>query len=213
MPSVRRKSSAVLREFLHELHRLERFDSDNQKKLSEAGYKAGRLSKRQLHLLTESIFFAAFRSYEGFVRDVFLLCCLGVPTGGKHRVVSYLQPRNFSHASQLLQSAMPHLDWTSPDIVLQRAETYLKDGNPFKLPYSTNLEALRDCKRLRNHIAHNSSESMEEYKKVVQRHYKTLPLVIPSPGEFLVLPDITQPGKYKLLSFLDLLRQLASDIC
>lgn len=213
MPILRRKTSAVLRVFLHELHRLERFDSENQKKFSAATNKAGRLSKKQIHLLTESIFFAAFRSYEGFVRDVFLLYCLGVRPSGKHRVVSYLQPRNFSHASQLLQSGMPHLDWTSPDTVLQRAETYLRDGYPFKLPYSTNLEALRDCKRLRNHIAHNSSESMEEYKKAVQRHYKTLPLVIPSPGEFLVLPDTTQPAKYILLSFFHLLRQVASNIC
>ena len=167
---------------------------------------------RQLHLLTEYTFFVAFRTYEGFIRDLFLLYCLEKPHSSGKRVVSYLRSKDFIHTETLIQSSMPFLDWTSPDKVIERAETYLKNGFPIKLPYETNVQSLRDFKHIRNHIAHNSRESLEDFRKVVKRHYGTMPLVTPSPGEFLLLPDRVNPTKYKLLVFFDLIKKIASQL-
>jgi hypothetical protein len=204
MGLTRRKISTVLKDFHKELKRLEIFDSQNQK-----NFLKGNLSKQQLHLLTEAIFFAAFRAYEGFIRDIFLLYCMEKkPRTGK-RVKSYLSPKSFNHAENLIQSSMPFLDWVSPDTVIERAELYLEEGFPVKLPYTTNLLALRTFRRIRNHIAHNSSASLEEFKKVLKDHYGTIPMNIPKPGEFLLVSEKRDRNKYKLLTFLELMRTLS----
>ena len=207
MAQSRKKHSTVLKEFQKEINRLEKFDSDNQ-----TNFRTGNLSRKQLHLLTESIFFAAFRAYQNFIRDTFLLYCVGKSTRGQKKSCSFLQPKNYRHAEYLLQSGMPFLDWASPDTVIQRAELYLKNNVPIKLIYTSHLEFLRSCKLLRNHIAHNSKESLEGYKKVLRSHYGTIPLTVPSPGEFLLVSEKRNISKYKLLAYLDGLNQMASDL-
>jgi hypothetical protein len=214
MPKSRRKLSAVLRDFHTELRRLERFDAENQARFSASLGTAqpSTLSKHQLHFLTEAVFFRAYRAYESFVRDTFLLYCLEKRPRSGARVVSFLNPRSFQHAERLIQSSMPFLDWRSPDTILDRAEIYLKDGFPIKLPYTTHREVLRDFKKIRNHIAHDSKESLNGYKQVLRKHYGTIPLKIPSPGEFLLVRDKKKPKKYKLLIFFDVMSKLSNDL-
>lgn len=211
MSQSRRKTSTVLREFQAEIQRLEKFDSENQIKFTASGKKRD-LSLRQLHLLTEHIFFVGFRTYEGFVRDLFLLYCLEKPHSSGKKVVSYLRPKDFNHAEVLMKSSMSFLDWASPTAVIERAETYLKDGFPIKLPYETNIQSLREFRQIRNHIAHNSIESLEGFKKVVKGHYGTIPLAMPTPGGFLLVPDRVNPKKYKLLVFFELMKKLANQL-
>jgi len=214
MPRSRRKVSAVRRDFHAELNRLRRFDAVNQERFSPySGVpQPGRLTRHQLHFLTEAVFFRAFRAYESFVRDVFLLYCLEKRPRSGARVRSSLNPRSFLHAEELIQSSRPFLDWTSPDTVIERAELYLKDGFPIKLPYTTHRETLRDFKKIRNHIAHDSKESLKRYKLVLRKHYRTIPLSIPPPGEFLLVRDRVNPRKYKLLIFFDLMIRLSDDL-
>jgi len=118
----------------------------------------------------------------------------------------------FLHAEELIQSSRRFLDWTNPDTVIDRSELYLKDGFPIKLPYTTNRETLLDFKRIRNHIAHDSKESLAGYQVVLRRHYGTIPLKIPPPGEYLLVPDSNDPSKYKLLVFFALMRRLSTDL-
>ena len=214
MPKSRRKISAVVRDFHRELDRLERFDAKSQARFSaHPGIPpSNRLFKHQLHFLTEAVFFRAFRAYESFVRDVFLLYCLGKRPRSGARVASFLNPRSFLHAEELVQSSMRFLDWTNPDIVIKRAELYLRDGFPIKLPYTVYRETLSDFRRIRNHIAHDSKESLAGYQTVLRRHYGTIPLKVPPPGEFLLVMDKKDPTKYKLLVFFDLMRTLSVDL-
>lgn len=212
MPKVRRKISTVLSEFQSEIKRLKRLDSINQSKFSLESGTPPSITKSQLHFLTESIFFRAYRSYECFVRDLFILYCLGKTTLSGESVTPFLKPKNFIHAEAMVQSSMHFLDWTNPETVVDRAELYLLNGFPFKLPYTLNLEALHDFRRIRNHIAHDSKESFNAYLAVVRKHYKTNPLTMPSPGEFLLAEETTTPRRYKLLAFFDLLLNLANDL-
>ncbi len=209
MPQIRRKVSAVANDFRAELGRLERFDSENQSRFSGSSRT---LSKPQLWFLTEAVFFRAFRAYDGFIRDIFLLYCLEKRPLSGFPVKSFLKPRNFLHAERLLQSTRPFLDWANPDMVIERAETYLADGFPIKLPYSSNRETLSDMRYVRNHIAHESKESLSAYVRVLIRHYGTVPLTTPSPGEFLLEIDAADPNKYKLQVFFDVMRRLSFDL-
>ena len=160
-------------------------------------------------LLTEAVFFAAFRSYEQFLRNVFLLYSCGIQPGKRRLVRSYLQPRSMKHAESLLKSGMPFLDWSSPDTLVERAEAYLRDGFPVKTPLVSNMELLRELKRMRNHIAHMSSESLEEYKKVIKMHFGTVPLRLPRPGEYLMLQSRRAKNIYYLQEYLEVMERVA----
>lgn len=209
MRRVRRRVSAPLSELNIEIDRLLRLDAANQLAFSSG---AGKIDKHTLFLLSESIYFAAFRAYEAFVEDVFLLYCLEKPTRKGKLVRSYLRPRDFEHAASLIKSSMKFLEWTSPAIVIERAETYLNKGFPIKTPYTVNKETLSELKKLRNHIAHNSRESFLEYKKVLTRHYRTIPLVTPSTGEFLLRTNPRDKTKYNLVYYLEFLKNIANSI-
>lgn len=202
------KISASYNSFIQEITRLERFDFLNHQKFS-----INELTKPQMELMVESIFFASFRSYEGFIREIFVLYCLEKHTPTKRNVKSFLKPKNFEHSELLVKSSMPFLDWTSPETVIERSELYLKDGYPIKLPYTTNLQQLRDFKKLRNHIAHNSFESEIQYEKLVRTYYNGVkPLIIPSPGQYLMLPSKRNATNYLLLDFFQLMKTISLDL-
>lgn len=167
MPVTNRiKISAVYKNFISEINRLKKFNYQNQQ-----NFNAGRLTNSQLELLVESIFLNSFKEYENFIREIFLLYALGKRPRNNSLISSYLIPKNFLHAEQLIKSSMNFIDWNSPDAIIERAELYLKNGYPIKLPYTTNLNAFRQLKKLRNHIAHESMESFDEYKKIVNNYY------------------------------------------
>jgi hypothetical protein len=208
----RRKVSVPYQELTAEIDRLLRLDARNQRSNSSGSSTGVRLSRHQLHLITESVFFAAFRAYEGFLSDIFQLYCLEKRPRSGRKVKSFLRPKDFDHAGELIKSSMHFLDWTSPATVIKRAETYLDDGFPVKLPYTTHQAVLQDLKRLRNHIAHNSKESLDGYKTVLRGHFGTLPLTLPSPGEFLLLTNRTDSTKYNLIYYLELIKLLAMQL-
>lgn len=202
------KISACYNSFIQEINKLERFDYLNHQK-----FNLQELTKKQMELMVESIFFASFRAYEGFMREIFVLYCMEKQTLSKRNVKSYLKPKNFEHSESLVKSSMPFLDWTSPETIIQRAELYLLNGYPIKLPYTTNLQQLREFKRLRNHIAHNSIESETQYEKLVSTYYNGIkPLVIPTPGRYLMLPSKRIATNYLLLDFFDLMKTISVDL-
>lgn len=198
-------------EIRSQLRSLITLDALNQRHFSAGVGRKSCLTTAQLHVLTEAIFFAAYRLYEQFMRNVFILYCCGVQPNRRRLVRPFLKPKTLKHAEELLQSSKPFLDWSSPDSIIDRAETYLEDGYPIKDVISANLESLRDLRRIRNHIAHMSKESLAEYVKTVKRHYGTIPLKIPRPGEFLLL---TRGGStsYYLSDYLQMIDRVAAQL-
>ncbi|MFZ1281163.1 MAG: hypothetical protein WAR59_10015 [Ignavibacteriaceae bacterium] len=202
------KISASFNGFSKEIARLRKFDFANHKKFIKK-----ELTKSQIELLVESIFFASYRGYEGFLREIFLLYCLEKQSSKKPKVKSYLKPRDFEHAEQLIKSSMPFLDWTKPDDVITRSEIYLQNnGHPIKLPYTVNKQQLKEFKKIRNHIAHNSIESQSGYESVVRGYFGVTPLTIPTPGQYLMLPSKKKSTNYILLDFFDLMEKISIDL-
>lgn len=203
------KVSASYNDFVKSIDSLLRLDKDNQIRFTSSNW----LSKKQFDMLTEGVYFSAFRAYETFIEEIFLLYALGKPAILGNKPKTYLSPRDYNHAFELIQSSMPYLEWNNPDNVIKRAETYLKDGEPIKLAIAANRVILQDMRRIRNHIAHDSKESLSQYKKVIQRHYGTMPLKVPRPGEYLVMmvPRMV-PSVHYLLYYLEKLKIIAKDI-
>lgn len=207
MSKKRIKISAVYNDFVKEIASLRNFDKTNQE-----NFQNHKLSKRQLYILTESVFFNAFREYENFVRDIFLLYTQEKKNENGDKIKSYLKPKDFFHAEKLIQSSMKIIDWNSPDTIIERAELYLKDGFPIKIPYTTNRTKFSTYRTIRNHIAHNSTKSLEDYKKVLRAYYGTNPLTNPSVGEYLLLTSKVNRRNYNLLDFFKLLDDMAESL-
>lgn len=196
----------ALAHFEGEIRRLVRFNRDNQQRFIN-----GQLSQSQINLLVESVFFNGFRYYENYLREAFLLCCLEkIPK--RPRIRSYLHAKNFEHSEKLIKSTSQFVDWSHPDKLIERAKLFLENGYPIEAIINSHLLELRKFKRLRNHIAHDSVESLAHYKQVVSGYHAFLPLVIPPVGEFLMLPSLVNPGNNLLDDFFIVIRDVASNI-
>lgn len=202
---ARIKISAAHKDFTTELSSLIRLDSINQ---SNAG-----LSKGQLELLTEGVFLSAFRAYENYVEEVFLLYTLEKKSLSGFKPKSYLKPRSYDHSRDLIRSSMPFLDWSNPESVMERASIYLSSGEPLKTALAGATRDLLDMKTLRNQIAHNSEESKIKYAKLLRREYGTTPLKIPPPGRHLLkaVPRVI-PSEHYLVFYINKLLSVGAAI-
>lgn len=204
---ARRKISAVTNEFSDKIRSLNHIDIRNQERHSSNGQST------ELVLLTEAIFFRGFRAYENFLEDIFVLYTMEKPTIRGRVRKSYLQPKNFEHARELLSSGKRFLDWTNPETVIERAEHFLKNGGIIKNPLIGAKRDLLDMRALRNHIAHNSKESHIQFEKVVRRARGTLPVHHVRPGDHL-LSQVRggAPESYYLDYYFDRLLEISEAI-
>lgn len=209
---TRRTISDCYNDFNLEIKRLQKFDNDNNLNFNNGG-----LSLNQIELMTEAIFFAGFRAYEGFIRELFILYCLGEqplnPTTTPP--ISYINPNDFPHAESMIKSSLKFIEWNSPDELILRSETFLRNGHPIKIAYTTHKQDLDKFKKLRNHIAHNSSESEDQYIKVIREYNNgVIPAIIPSVGQYLRLSckKKSSKTKYILLDFFDTMLHISKTI-
>lgn len=210
--ALRRKISASLATFLRTANRLKALEADSRKRLSTAPRrpKIGTLSIIQLEVVEASIFFELFRSYEIFIEEVFILYCMGKSSLSGNTAQSYIAPKSYWHAVDMIKSSQNFLDWTTPDTVVSRSELYLKDGEPIKSVYTANMNLLRNLKRLRNHHAHNSRESYSGYLKVLQNELKAVPPNELRIGQFLLMPDKLNPHQFYIQKYIGEFEKLAN---
>ncbi len=155
----------------------------------------------QLFIVNEAILLRAFRAFENLAEESFIHYSFGRPTLSGTQVVSFLAPKDDAHAYELIKSSQPFLEWNKPDVVIGRAETYLENGGPIKAAYAAKQSLITDIRRIRNHIAHNSRTSLDEFKKTVQSNLHTMPLSIPQPGELLQGTIKRNSQKHRMLRF------------
>lgn len=86
----------------------------------------------------------------------------------------------------------------------------MQDGFPIKDQYAARMEVFRDMRRLRNHIAHNSLESLAGYKVVIRKQYSVDPVPLPVPGEYLLRTDKDDTSRYMLVTYFEFLRATAA---
>lgn len=162
-------------------------------------------------LLYEAIFLRIFRAYENLLENTFISYLTGEQTLGGRQISSHVTPISREHARAIIASSQPFLDWTSPQFVIKRAETYIIGAEPIKTAISSNQSHLTQAKKIRNHIAHNSLESAKEFKPVLVHFLLTAPLNPMSAGEFLASTPTSGPSARKeiLSFFLDKLKDTA----
>ena len=211
---ARRQVSAPYREFSKEIDYLLRLDTENQNNFSSGPVGSGQraISKRQLDLLSEGLFLAGFRAFENLIEDLVLLYAMGKPSIAGRKAVSYLSPRSFGHCRDIVKSTSTYLDWGDADGTIKRAELVLKDGEPIKSIIASNKTIIRQVKYIRNHIAHRSVESQRQYEKVLRSRLGTVPVKVPSAGEFLNMRVRETPTNYYLIEYLNSLGATGRDL-
>lgn len=160
---------------------------------AKANSAATGLVDSERHLLYEAIFLRLYRAYENLLENVFLAYISGETTTSGAAVTAFVSPIDKEHARAIITSSQPFLDWTSPTVVIKRAETYIQTGEPVRSAVAASQNHLQQAKKIRNHIAHNSSESEREFAKVVQNILLTPPLSAISAGELLTLTPPSGP--------------------
>lgn len=194
-------------DFQKELNRIRKLDTFNQKQFIENSA----LTRSQIYYLTEGAFFTAFRAYEHFIRNIFLLYCSGRQSNNHRKVTSLLNSCSLEQSESILQSSMPFIDWNSTEALIKRAKTYLKNGFPIKDVLELNLASLRDLRKVRNHIAHMSPASTADFNQVLKNHYGTVPINTPLTGEYLLMRK-TSKSDYYLLEYLNLMEKVARQL-
>jgi hypothetical protein len=77
--------------------------------------------------------------------------------------------------------------WNDPKTVIDRAERWFRNGDPFQAPLSGASRILGYLKSMRNEIAHKSDTSQESYLKATRNIYGALPRRV-QPGVQLLAP-------------------------
>lgn len=135
--------------------------------------------------LYESVFLRAFRAYENLLEDVFICYMMGEPSLSGNVVNRFVSPASVEHARGMLIGAQSVLDWTKPEVVVLRAETFFDSGGPVKVAVAAGHSLITSARKIRNHISHNSAESRTQYIAVLRSLLLTVPMTIPKAGEFL----------------------------
>ena len=142
----------------------------------------------QLEWIYEASLLKAVVSSEQFLEETLGLYAIGEKTKSGYR------PRR----RRMLQSSLPeilkvfrgdqeYIGWTSPAVIIARAEQWLTRGGPYQSTLSAASQLLNYVKVMRNVIAHESDSASEKYAKVTLRLYGANPKRS-SPGAQLMRP-------------------------
>lgn len=136
---------------VRELQRLAQLEAVFQNRLAH--------DRPALVLVEEYVFLSAFKIWEDFLENAFAsLSRYNDPVAGR-RTYPYLSPKTENHALEMIRLEKDFTDWTSPDVVITRAEILFRNHRVITDPIKSALSDLRDAKRIRNFVAHGSVES------------------------------------------------------
>ncbi|SQG00860.1 Uncharacterised protein [Paucimonas lemoignei] len=135
--------------------------------------------------IAEALFLRAFTAYESDVEKIFLHYVTGGLSIQGARANTYLSITDEPLARKLTKGAQKFLSWAKPDEIKRVAEIYLENGWPISAIMSSASHYLADCERVRNRIAHNSSEAMQQFNTAQRNLLSTERLFAITPGQFL----------------------------
>lgn len=196
MPRIHQVNSASIRE----LDKLIRVESQYQSNLV--------LKKEALELAIEYVFLSGYKAWENFLESVFVSQArYNDPVAGK-RLYPFLAPRTEIHAHEILKLEKRYLDWTDPETVVSRAEILFRNSRFIADPIKSSMQDLRDAKRVRNHIAHGSGETLRLFHDL---SVKRLGKKSKTAGEFLQAFPAHSSVHYAVY-YLEKFKQLVNDI-
>lgn len=119
----------------------------------------------QHRFLAEAVTFRLYRVYERLVRSAFLHYCVVEETLQGAQVTSKLTCPDWETAEAILKSGNKFLDWGNVVSVKKIANLVFHEGFPIGDMLAPFHSDLIDLQRLRNFVAHDSSEAEDGFKR------------------------------------------------
>lgn len=159
--------------------------NDNHKLIT--GLLSGNLSRKIYESLIEHSFLKVYIEWETFLEDSFKSFLLGRKTNSGYKVERFVKPRDSKHANDLIASKWTNRYeiWNSIEVG-KRADLFFKKSN-YQNAFLSIKTQLDEMSKIRNHIAHNSKITKQEFEQVVRNRLQggTVPQNI-SVGKFLL---------------------------
>jgi len=156
------KSTATLsNDFRTRLHSLE----FTRKKL-DILFSSGSITRRDIEQVYQGLFLESVAAFESFIEELFL----GLVTG-------QVNPRSTRTSPKVIfasrSTAMPivfagrYYDWLPYNRTSDRAEHFFKNGHPFSVLLSSDINKTDEFRLIRNAIAHKSDYAKKLFEKSV----------------------------------------------
>jgi hypothetical protein len=159
------------------------------RKRMEGLFLAGKISKRDLDAVYESLFLRAVTSFEGFLEDLFMAILERRARYSSQREVSVrIKVTSKEALSDILRQGYDrdYLNWLPFHRTETRARVYLEQGKPFSELNGGHRSMIQTITTIRHAIAHRSKSAMGEFERtVVASRARTLGRGERSPAGFL----------------------------
>lgn len=123
-------------------------------------------------------FLAVLAAWEEYLEAVFVRYLAGAtaPSGYSPTPRGGTVAASLNHSYQIITGKIDYdsetsvLSWTSPKKVIERAEIFFNQGQPFKSAIEMWRKQLQDAAKIRNRVAHASGKCRNEFKAVALQH-------------------------------------------
>ncbi len=141
------------------------------------------LQQRYVFLIVELSFLKIYLAWEQLLEETFIRYMTGGKTFKGYKVSSYVSPKNYIHAQELINEGKEYSNWT-PDEIIRKASLFFKK-EPYKNALKPIIQQLNEMKCIRNRIVHGSHHSNEKFKSLVRSKISYAPVGITA-GDFLL---------------------------
>jgi len=193
----------VISEFTREL-------SNATKLLDNIETNHGALHQPQIDLIFELAFLKIFIAWECFLENTFIRFMCGASSLSGEKPTRIVFVRHLGQALKVICGDRPYADWVSVDIVVERANRFFDNGEPYATPLQSAAVELANIRRIRNHIVHHSNKSKEDFNGLLVSIYGFRPQGMTA-GRFL-RRHLNIHGEQRIQEYANTLQSIAKMI-
>lgn len=153
--------------------------------VNKSEYLASDSMKRIQDFVVKQAFLCVFSEWEHFLENATIAYSLGEASITGNKPQCFIAPQDEDHANRLIKGTALYPDWSQMKTVKELEMALFKDGEPFTSALNGFASRYNEMKTVRNHIAHNSIKSQNEFDSLVRNVFRAASVGI-SPSEFLL---------------------------
>ena len=165
--------------------------------VNKSEYLVSDSMKRIQDLVVKQAFLCVFSEWEHFLENATIAYSLGEHSTNGNKPLCYIVPQDEDHANRLIKGTAPYPDWSQMQTVKELEMALFKDGEPFISALNGFASRYKEMKTVRNHIAHNSIKSQNEFDTLVRNVLRASSVGI-STSEFLLSKKGGQPPFFEI---------------
>lgn len=134
-----------------------------------------RISSKRCDSITEVAFLRAYLALEAFLEESFILYLIGQKPPRGRRPYRFTIPPNRKAADEwVVPEGKRYADWHAVQVI-KRAQRFFRSGGHFAGPLMGSQASLDEAQRIRNAVAHESTNATLKFEGLVREKLGTLP--------------------------------------